>query len=344
MNALNNSIPTLKGKRPRAIALMSGGLDSSLAALLVKSQGVEVIGLHLASPFGCRTDVEKNAKAIGVSLLVKEKGAAYLDLVKSPQYGYGKNMNPCIDCRIFMFQMAEKIMHEELADFIVTGEVLGQRPMSQRKVALNLIDRESPLEGRILRPLSAKILPPTVPENAGWIDREKLLNVAGRGRKVQLELAESFGIEDFDSPGGGCLLTESSFTQKLRDFFDHEGTETEELRLNQANLLRLGRHFRFPTKGKAIVGRNEMENRKLAEMWRSTGGVFLRTVGFSGPCAVHLGPWEEEEKALMGQLLARYSKLDADEIGRVEWENEKGQGVLWISEPLDETQLERYRL
>ena len=250
---------------------MSGGLDSSLAAAVVQAQGIEVIGLHLSSPFGCRDDVAAMARQLGIRLLTREKGDSYLDLVKKPRFGYGRNFNPCIDCRIFMFQIAEEVRASEGADFIITGEVSGQRPKSQIKSAMRTIDAESEIGDRILRPLSVQSFDLSYPEKMGWIDRRRLHRITGRGRTQQLALAKQYGIESYSSPAGGCLLTEASFASRLRDFFGHDETLPPAQRMAQAQLLRVGRHFRFSDTVKAIVGRNQAENGVLAQLWQTAG-------------------------------------------------------------------------
>ena len=278
-------------KKRKAIALMSGGLDSTLAAKLVKDQGIDVVGLHLLSPFGCREEVAKSASSIGIPLLIKAKGESYLDLVENPRYGYGKNMNPCIDCRIFMFTLADVVMRDEGADFIVTGEVLGQRPMSQQRHAMELIDRKSPpsLDRLIVRPLSAHCFETTLPEEMGWIDREKFLSIAGRSRKEQMALATKLDLRDYSTPGGGCLLTESGFSSRLRDFFKHPTFTNTGERMAQSELLRVGRHFRLSETTKLIVGRNQQENEELTAHWREANGAFFYPSNFDSMPAFYLG-------------------------------------------------------
>ena len=244
-----------KSFTPKAIALLSGGLDSALAARVIKDQGIEVIGLHLVSPFGCKNEVQKTADSLGINIVFKEKGEAYLDLVKSPQYGYGKNMNPCVDCRIYMFELAEQVMQEQGAHFIITGEVVGQRPMSQQKQAMQLIDKKSDSENRVLRPLSAHLFPPSLAEINGWVDREKLFGISGRSRTEQLEMAKNLGLENYAAPGGGCLLTESAFSNRLRDFFKHESVDiSTEKRLVDSQLILLGRNFKVSDNCNIIIG------------------------------------------------------------------------------------------
>ncbi|MBI1860582.1 MAG: hypothetical protein HYR96_06670 [Deltaproteobacteria bacterium] len=294
----------------KAIALLSGGLDSALAAKLMIDQGIEVIGLHLVSPFGCKLPVDDVARHLGIRLIKKEKGEAYLELVKHPQYGYGKNMNPCIDCRIYMFQLAEVVMKEEGADFVVTGEVIGQRPMSQMRHSMELIDSRTALKGLLLRPLSAKTMDPTVPETKGWVDREKLMQISGRGRKDQLELAGVIGVTGYAAPGGGCLLTETEFSNRLRDFFGHEDGLDSARRLAQSQLLHLGRHFRLNEKLKFIIGRNAQENEALALLWEKSGASYMHPETFRGPDAVAVGPIDSQTRSLIARVLMRYSKVD----------------------------------
>lgn len=326
----------------KAIALLSGGLDSLLAAKLVKEQGIEVIGLHLLSPFGCREEIEKRAAAIGVPLLYREKGAKYLDLVEKPRYGYGRAVNPCIDCRIFMFDIAWEVMQEVKADFIITGEVLGQRPMSQQKFAMDLIDRKSGIDDYVLRPLSAKAFEPTLPEREGWVDREKLFDIRGRGRKDQIALTKVLGVSDYATPGGGCLLTEVSFGPKLKDFYAHEHFKNEEQKLRQSELLRYGRHFRLSERAKVIVSKNEAENFVLAERWQDAGGTFLHPVQFTGPAAMILGEAGAKEREMAGALIARYGKPSAE--GRVAFQSPSEQGDFAVPPPLHEETLEEMRL
>lgn len=334
-----------EAKPRKAIALMSGGLDSALAARIVKDQGVEVVGLHLLSPFGCREDVEKVASGIGIPLLFREKGEAYIDLVENPRYGYGRNMNPCIDCRIFMFQLADIVRQDEAADFIITGEVLGQRPMSQQRNSMNQIDANSPLGDRLVRPLSAHHFEPSLPEREGWLDRRKLLNISGRGRKDQLALAKELGIPFYTSPAGGCLLTDANFSKRLKDFFDFKTHSTSEERIAQAEMIRLGRHFRFTDKSKTILARNNEENLALRRLWPSAKGTFVAPVNFEGPVAILFGETNEDALQLTGQLIARYGRSKA--LNHFEFTSEAPSASpqnFAFTIPLDHNRLERYRL
>lgn len=277
----------------RAISLLSGGLDSVLATRLMVEQGVEVTALHFTSPFcncthgknkGCGIQALRSAKELGVKVVVKAKGVEYLKILQSPRHGYGKNMNPCIDCRIFILGQAAQFMQEIDAGFIITGEVLGQRPMSQRRDTIRIIEKETGLEGLIVRPLSAHHFPPTIPEKEGVIERQKLLDFAGRSRKGQYRLAYKYDIKEFSCPGGGCLLTDAAFAAKIRDLFKHN----PECTMHDATLLKIGRHFRLSEKTKVIVGRNEEENKRL-EVLSFSGYLLLSPVSFIGPSALITG-------------------------------------------------------
>jgi len=209
----------------RALGLLSGGLDSALAARILLDQGLEVVGLYLESPMACRSDVHAVARELGIRLEVRKKGEEYLRLLRHPRWGHGRHMNPCIDCRHYMFQIASSHLEELGAHFLFTGEVLGQRPMSQTRASLQLIDRAAGLERKILRPLSARLLDETEPETRGWVDRSRLFAIAGRSRHLQLALAGRWQLTAHQSPGGGCLLTDAHFSAKLEDLFAHRSEE-----------------------------------------------------------------------------------------------------------------------
>ena len=257
-------------EKMKAIIMFSGGLDSTLAAKLMRDQGIDLIALHLTSPFcscdnsrqGCRAASVVMAEQLGIEMITRAKGEDYYRILKNPRYGYGSGINPCIDCRIYGFFLAREEMEKRGARFIVTGEVLGQRPMSQRRQTLELIEKKSGLEGLIVRPLSAKHFPPTLPEVAGWVDRGKLLDISGRSRKEQIRLAEKYSLRDYPCPAGGCLLTDRGFAKRVRDLFAH----SEEVTTTDFNILKLGRHFRLPSGEKLIISRNESENRRLEAM------------------------------------------------------------------------------
>ena len=299
----------------RAIVLLSGGLDSVLSAKIIIEQKIEVIALHFTSPFSSKKEKEKGlqaeraARELGIRLITIYKGRDYIDVVKSPKHGYGKNMNPCIDCRIFMLKKARDIMVEEHAGFVVTGEVLGQRPMSQRKDTIHIIEKESGLAGLIVRPLSAKHFFPSVPENEGIIDRSRLLDISGRSRHLQYRLAEEFNIKEYGCPGGGCLLTDSMFSHKLKDLFFHNSNYS----MQDIELLSIGRHFRLSKDTKLIIGRNETENERLLAKGE-TPYVLICPSGFKGPTGIIKGTLNDENFSIAASIIGYYAKHHSPEV------------------------------
>jgi len=294
-------------KKIKAVSLMSGGLDSTLATRLVLDQGIEIQGLYLSSPFGCHENVTKVATHLQIPLKIVDKGEAYIELIRNPKYGYGKNMNPCIDCRIYMFVLAHKVMEEVGADFIVTGEVLGQRPMSQRKNAMEIIDRDSEMESLILRPLSAQNLPPTRPELEGWVDRERLLSISGRSRVEQMKWAEALQLKEYAAPAGGCLLTDENFSVRLSEFFKTHPDPT----MAEIRLLRYGRHFHLTDGTRLIVGRNQEENLALREASSdevSAGRMAFFQPAFPAPVAVLWGTPTALRQEESGKWITQYAK------------------------------------
>jgi tRNA U34 2-thiouridine synthase MnmA/TrmU len=293
----------------KAVALISGGLDSILAAKIVMEQGFDIIGLYCTSPFSKsygreqETHAARVSKAIGIELQICDMGQEYIELVRSPVHGYGKNVNPCIDCKIFMLKKARAAMEELNSPFVVTGEVLGQRPMSQRRDTFHVIERDADMRGMVLRPLSAKLLPPTQGELNGTIDREKLLSISGRSRNVQFRLAERYGISGFSPPAGGCLLTDKNFSAKLRDLFeDNIAVNPDDIRL-----LTVGRHYRFDAGVKIVIGRNNNENNVLMSIAAHGYHLFMPQ-GFPGPVALLNGTPTQDVKQIIGRLIITYSK------------------------------------
>ena len=288
----------------RAVALMSGGLDSTLAAKLMLQQGIELIGLYLSAPWGC-CDLSKAAhaaKALGIEFRVEKMTQEYITVIRNPKYGYGSSMNPCIDCRIYMFDKARELMESWGASFMVTGEVLGQRPMSQMSRALGIIERDAGLQRRVLRPLSALVMAPTIPEEQGVVDRSKLHGITGRSRKPQIALAKELGILDYPTPAGGCLLTDQEFGDRVRDLFEHQ----EKVGLDDMELLRLGRHVRLTPATKLLIGRNESENRTLEQYLMETNALLIPD--FPGPSVMIVGTVTDEAKQAAVQAIIRYTK------------------------------------
>lgn len=308
----------------KAIALLSGGLDSTLAAKVVMEQGVELEALNFLTVFCTCTNrgetclaSQKAVDSLGIPLRVFNVSEEYLDVVKHPKHGYGSNMNPCIDCRIFMLKKAKAYMEETGASFIVTGEVLGQRPMSQRRDAMRLIEKEAGLEGYIVRPLSAKFLPVTIPEKEGWINRETLPEFQGRSRKPQIKLADHYGIRDYPCPAGGCLLTDPQFANRMKDLM----LSNPKFSLNDVHLLKIGRHFRLSHNLKLVVGRNEEDNKKI-QTFTQEGDILLKALHIPGPLSLLRGEPNGIEIEKAASITVRYGK--AKDLKRVEVLYKKG--------------------
>jgi len=327
----------------KAIALLSGGLDSILAVKLLLDQGIEIEAVNFVSVFSIFTTSNSRcmesrvaADRLGIELKVFNFSKDLMELIRHPKHGYGKNMNPCIDCRVFTFSKAREYMEEQGASFLITGEVLGERPMSQRRDAMRIIERDSGSDGLILRPLSAKLLSPTIPEKEGIVNRERLLSIQGRSRKPQIALAKEMEIDYYPSPAGGCLLTDPGFAGRMRDLMQYNPDFT----LNDVHLLKIGRHFRLSPKVKTIIGRNEKENRKLIS-FALEGDYIYKVLGFPGPITVVRGDIQDSLRELPASMTARYSKAKNKKEVNVnygEYPSER-TGVLRVS-PLEEERLE----
>ena len=301
---------TDKPKKGHAVALFSGGLDSALAVLLMLQQDIEITALTFMTHFGCdlgdRSACGSNpypaAEKFGFNVKLMHLGQKFIDIVENPRFGHGKNMNPCTDCRILMINEAKTFMDAVGADFMITGEVLGQRPMSQVRNKINLIDKQTGLRGKLLRPLSAKLMPPTEAELSGMVDRERLEGISGRSRKRQMELAEEFGLDDYPSPASGCLLTDAGYSNRLRDLLAH----TDRLQFDDLNLLKLGRHFRLDAATKVVVGRNEEENNKLMAL-KQAQHVCLEAMDIGSPVTLLIGDTSPQNVETAAMITARYS-------------------------------------
>ena len=286
----------------KAIALFSGGLDSILAAEVVRRLNIEVLGLAFETPFFSAGKAQDAARLIKLPLIVENIAAEHLLMLKSPRYGYGKNMNPCIDCHTLMLRTAGNKMSETCAEFILTGEVLGQRPMSQGKQSLFVVAKNSGYADYILRPLSAQLLEPIKAEREGKIDRSKLLAIQGRGRKQQIQIAAAFGITDYAAPAGGCLLTDPMFARRLRDLFSHQ----EDRQIRDIELLKYGRHFRINDGFKIIVGRNHSDNESL-KTFSVSDDYILSMADFPGPQVVVPYGCDDYVLNTAASLCVRYS-------------------------------------
>lgn len=285
----------------KALALISGGLDSLLAAKLIVDQGCEVVGLHFKIPF-CKLNIKKCFPDIGIKIIEVDLCLEFLRLIREPHYGFGSNMNPCIDCKILMFSKAKELMPALGAKFIISGEVLGQRPMSQNKQALKLIRHRSGLNDWLLRPLSAQFFPPSLAEKEGWVKREKLLNFNGRKRTPQMRLAKDLGFNHYANPAGGCLLTDPGFSKRLAELLEHD-----ELNLENLELLKIGRHFRLGQKTRLVVGRDEGENNQLAQLAQRGDYLFSPQKDLAGPTCLARGLINPELIFLSSQITSAYT-------------------------------------
>ncbi|KPJ53516.1 hypothetical protein AMJ39_04325 [candidate division TA06 bacterium DG_24] len=341
----------------RAVGLLSGGLDSTLAVRVMKEQGIDIYALNFHTGF-CLTDHRRAlggrhaggrslgndalraAAALGVEIEVVDISEEYLEIVTGPKYGYGSAVNPCIDCRIFMLRRAAEQLERLGARFVFTGEVLGQRPMSQHRQTLDLIERKSGLEGLLLRPLSARLLPSTVPEREGWVDRSRLYAIQGRSRKEQMRLAREFGIASYPQPAGGCcFLTDAAYARRFRDLVRHR--HGERLRAEEMTLLKVGRHFRLPSGVKAIVGRDEDENRFLERYVEGRSRFFA--ADFVGPLVLAEGELEESDVGQIASLVARYCDGKHEPVIRVKYDRGEGERELEVH-PAREEELDAWRI
>lgn len=298
----------------RALALFSGGLDSMLAIKTVADMGIEVTALYINIGFGGTKDIgdilRSRAMQAGANLEIIDVRDEYVEkILFNPIYGYGKNFNPCIDCHGYMFRIAKELLPKYNASFIITGEVLGQRPMSQRSDALRLVSKlaNDMDEKLILRPMSAKLLEATTPEIKGWINRDKLFDISGRGRDRQLALAKEFGWEDYESPGGGCLLTDPYYSQKIKEYISFDEFDVDDI-----DILKYGRHFRLPDGAKLIVGRDEEDNKQIDNLKTSKFISFKLPV--IGPVSMISKNASPKDKELAAKIALTYAKNDKNSI------------------------------
>ena len=302
-------------EKKKVVALLSGGLDSQLAIKMMQEQGFDVSAVAIKTPFcdfdcgrGCGFEIRERADDLDVNLKTVYLGDEYIEMLKHPKHGIGAGFNPCIDCRSMMFDAAKKHMEDIGAEFIISGEVLGQRPMSQHAPALRTIEKESDLVGKIVRPLSAALLPETDPEKNGLIKRENLGMIRGRTRRNQLDMAKKYGIENPPNAGGGCLLTEPQFGIKAKDLFSH----TENPTINDIDLLKIGRHFRLDEQTKFIVGRNKDENEMIKAI-ALPGDILLEAKDFVGPVSILRGSNAKEHLKFASSVTLRYSDAPNNE-------------------------------
>ncbi len=316
---------------PKAVVLYSGGLDSALALEILKKWKVKVYPIYISHRF---ISCAENPQVPGLEII--DVSEEFIRTVQEPEYGYGSNLNPCIDCRILMLRKAKEYMDRVGADFIVTGEVLEQRPMSQRQETLSLIEKKAGLEGLVVRPLSGALLPPTVPELKGLIKRSEMLKIRGRSRRLSLELAKKYEITDFTSPSGGCLLTDPGFCRRLADTLRFQ----ERITVTDIELLRTGRHFRIAPEVKLIVGRNKDEN-KIIEEKADVSHFLLFVPDIGSPNALLLG--DKKYLKVAAAITARYSDSKQEAKVKVHYRNKGKEGTVAVK-PIEDDELSKWRI
>jgi tRNA-specific 2-thiouridylase len=300
-----------QAKPIRALGLCSGGLDSILSALVLRRQGIHVEWITFETPFFSAAKAQKSADQTGIPLHIEDITADYLEMLQAPPAGYGKNMNPCMDCHALMFNKAGAFMQANQFDFLFSGEVVGQRPMSQTSNSMRYVAKHSGFDDYILRPLSAQCLPETQMEKNGWVDRQQLMGLSGRSRKPQMALAEELGIKDYPTPAGGCLLTDPGYSKRLKDLFDHHA----ELTVNALHLLKYGRHMRLNDTTKIVVGRTKEDNEQILKHCDPRQDLVIKVNEYPGPTVIMPGGGPKEMIFLAGAICAGYSK--APEISPV---------------------------
>ncbi|MFQ5782386.1 MAG: tRNA (5-methylaminomethyl-2-thiouridylate)-methyltransferase [Nitrosopumilus sp.] len=330
---------TEEKEKKKVVALLSGGLDSQLAVRMMQEQGFDVSAVAIKTPFcdfdcgrGCGFEIRERADDLNVNLKTVYLGDEYIEMLKHPKHGIGAGFNPCIDCRAMMFDAAKKHMKEIGAEFIISGEVLGQRPMSQHGPALRTIEKESDLVGKIVRPLSAGLLPETDPEKEGLIKRENLGMIKGRTRRNQLQMAKEYGIENPPNAGGGCLLTDPQFGIKAKDLFEHVETPT----INDIDLLKIGRHFRLDERTKLIVGRNKDENEMIKAI-ALPGDILLEARDYVGPISILRGKNAKSHVKFASAVTLRYSDAPKEQDGIISMKNDSSSEEITTERAVEES-------
>ncbi len=328
-------------RKIRALGLCSGGLDSILSALVLQKQGIDVTWVSFVTPFFSCASAKRASRTTGIPLLVEDITEPYLEMLKNPPAGYGKNMNPCMDCHTLMFNQAGRIMSEKGFDFLFSGEVAGQRPFSQNKRSLRYVEKRSGFDGFIVRPLSAKLLPETMAEKQGLVDREALCSISGRSRKVQIAMAKAFGVTEYPAPAGGCLLTDKIFSGRLRDLMSVQ----KEFDRRDLELLKFGRHFRLDDSVKVIVGRSKGDNAQIHDLFVPGTDVLIRHESLPGPLVLipsrvpHALPHEQVRTA--AAMCAAYTKVKPGETTQVSVRYPEGESVVSV-EALDPSGLRNF--
>ncbi|HKK99651.1 MAG TPA: tRNA 4-thiouridine(8) synthase ThiI [Desulfotignum sp.] len=313
----------------RALGLCSGGLDSMLAGLVLKNQGIDVTWISFETPFFSADKARKASEYCCIPLLVKDITFAYMQMMSAPKAGFGKNMNPCMDCHALMFETAGHIMNKKGFDFLFSGEVVGQRPKSQTKTALRYVEKNSSFKGAILRPLSALCLPETPMETRGLVDRTKLLGISGRTRKPQMALAQQLGITDYPAPAGGCLLTDKQFSIRLRDLLYIQKDQAE----RHLHLLKYGRHFRLTDSCKLVMGRSRYDNQQILAWYDPASDVRLDHTTLPGPVCLLFGSYGKTQIQTAAAMTAAYTKAGPGEISEIRVTEKGRQTLIRVTTP-----------
>ncbi|MCP4670371.1 MAG: tRNA 4-thiouridine(8) synthase ThiI [Desulfobacula sp.] len=314
-------------KKIKGLGLCSGGLDSILSALLLQSQGIETTWICFETPFFSAKSAIKASRQTGIELITLDITKEYMKMMRNPKAGFGKNMNPCMDCHALMFSMAGKILKKKGFDFLFSGEVMGQRPKSQNKNSLRYVEKNSGFDTLILRPLSAKLLAPTIVEQNGKVDREKLLNISGRSRKIQMQMAKDFGIKEYPSPAGGCLLTDKIFSRRLKDLME----TCKSIEKNTLHLLKFGRHFRLDPKTKVIVGRSQQDNKNLIQYLNKDKDILLKHASLPGPDVILTGDTSKLNIETAAMILAGYTKSKPGEKADIKVIKQQNETIIYVT-------------
>jgi len=317
-------------RQVKGLGLCSGGLDSILSAMLLKNLGIEVTWICFETPFFSSNAAQKASQQTGIELITLDITKEYMKMMENPKAGFGKNMNPCMDCHALMFHMAGKVLEQKNFDFLFSGEVAGQRPKSQNKNSLRYVEKNSGFDGRILRPLSAKLLPPTIVEQNGLIDREQLLDISGRSRKIQIQMAEYYGIKEYPSPAGGCLLTDKIFSNRLKDLLKSWSDNKKNIEKNELNLLRYGRHFRLDDKTKIIVGRSEKDNNNLLKYYNGDKDILIKPSAMAGPDVILTGDPSQTSIETAAMICAGYTRSKPDEEITIQVTKQQNKTILCV--------------
>ena len=314
-------------KKVKALGLCSGGLDSILAGMVLRRQGIDVLWVSFETPFFSADNAKKASEMTGIPLIVRDITDRYMPMLENPPCGYGQNMNPCMDCHALMFAIAGEMMGETGADFLFSGEVLGQRPMSQVRSSLRYVEKHSGVDGQILRPLSARLLPETRMETEGLVDREQLCDLSGRSRKPQMAMAEAFGIVDYPAPAGGCLLTDKVVAKRLKDLFAHQTTYSRQ----ELELLKYGRHFRLDDGVRLVVGRNKADNDGILCHYRPEAHILIKVREIPGPVVLMSNGRRDASIETAARICAGYSKAGSDQSVAVTVRRPEGESLISVA-------------